>query len=253
MVIENISPAHYISGKLRYGVHDGSLTDYNSSNRASTYGEWIYPDKPRIVKLLGNKNNFPRISVESMDQSTIKRLGMRSTLYHDLVQLSINVWVPYDLVCEVANVATENHTYNTGTNIYELDNLPVSIIGATIDGTKSAGVWSFDRGTDYELIDNDYDGFYDSVSWLGVDTPDDGTVFICSYNRKASSAELCRIIAMDVHNYIRTSWLDWADTDHELYYYKIISSKPVKLDDYGAIERYEMFVTFTGINIGNQI
>ena len=253
MAITNISSAQYISGKLRYGVHNGDLTDYNSGNRASTFGNWIFPDRPRITDLLKNKHNFPRISVESMDHSTIKRLGMQSTQHHDLVQLSINVYSPPNLICEVSNTATEDHTYTTGTDVYEIDNLPVSIIGATIDGTKDAGVWSFDRGVDYELVDNDYDGLWDSVSWLGVDEPDDGTTFTCAYNRKASGEELCRIIAQDVDKYIRENWLTWAESDNELYYYKKISSRPVALDSFENVNRFEIFCTFSGINIGESI
>lgn len=253
MAIENISAAQYISGKLRYGVYNADLTDYNAGNRASTFSAWIYPDRPRITSLLANKHNFPRISVETMDQSTIKRLGMQSTAHHDLVQLSINVWTPPNLTCEVSNTATEDHVYASGTDVYEIDNIPASIIGATIDGTKDAGAWSFDRGTDYQLIDNDYDGLYDSVEWLGVDEPDDTTTFTIAYNRKASGEELCRIIAQDIDKYIRENWITWAASDHELYYYKVTSSRPVKLDNYQNINRYETFCTFSGINIGNSI
>lgn len=253
MSIENISAAQYISGKLRQGVQDGSLIDYNSGSRPSNFTHWIYPDKPRIVDLLKNKSNFPRISIESMADNTINRLGMGSKQYHELVQLAINIWSPRDLVCQVANTSSEDHTFVTGTDDYILDNLPVSIIGATIDGTKGSGVWSFDRGVDYELIDADYDGMYDSVHWLGVDEPDNGTTFTCAYNRKASGDELCRLIAKDVHNYIRTNWIDWVAADQELKNYKVISSKPVAFDESIQINRYEMFVTFSGINIGNSI
>lgn len=244
MTINNISSAQYLSGRLRKGVHDGNLTDYNSANRTSTFGNWIYPDRPRIVDLLTSKNNFPRISVESVDNSTIKRLGMRSIMYHNLVQLSLNVWVPPTLICEISNTSTEDHIYNTGTTIYEIDNLPVSILGATIDGIKDAGVWSFDRGVDYELVDNDYDGLWDSISWLGVDEPDDGTVFTCAYNRKASGEELCRVIAQDINEYIRENWMIWFDEDRLLTYYTVLSSKPVVLDAFENIYRYEIFCTF---------
>lgn len=253
MAITNISPSQYISGKLRYGVHNGDITDYNSSNRASTFSNWIYPDRPRITDLLKNKNNFPRISVESMDNSTISRLGMGSPDYHDLVQLVINIWSPPNLTCEVSNTSSEDHVYTTGTSEYKIDNIPASIIGATIDGTKDAGAFSFTRGTDYNLVDDDYDGLYDSVKWLGVNVPDDATTFTCAYNRKATGAELCRIIASDINRYIRENWLTWLATDHELKNYKVLSSRPIKLDDAQNMNRHEMFITFTGINIGESI
>lgn len=253
MTITNISAAQYVSGKLRYAVHNSDITDYNSANRASTFANWIYPDRPRILDLLKNKNNFPRISVESMDRSELRPLGMQCTMSHDLVQLGINIWSPPNLTCEVANTSSEDHTYTTGTSVYALDNLPISIIGATIDGTKDAGAYSFTRGIDYELIDNDYDGLYDSVEWLGVALPDTGTVFTTAYNRKATGEELCRIITRDVDKHIRENWRTWLAADHELKNYKVISSRPVQLDNYQNINRYEMFVTFTGINIGESI
>lgn len=253
MSITNISAAQYVSGKLRIGVQNGDLTDYNSGSRPSNFTHWIYPDKPRLTNLLKDRNNFPRVSVEHMDENTIKRLGIGSKQYHELTQLAINVWSPPTVVCQVANVATENHTFVTGTDDYELDNLPVSILGAAIDGTMGGGAYQFDRGTDYELIDADFDGFYDSVHWLGVDEPDNGTTFTCAYNRKASGYELCRIIAKDIHNYIRENWIDWVLADQELKNYKVVSSRPVTLDENYNINRYEMYVTFTGINIGNSI
>lgn len=238
----NISAAQYISGQLRKGVHDGSLTDYNSSSRVGE--NFIYPDRPRILDLLKNKHNFPRISVETMDTSTIKRMGMRSTMHHDLTQLAINIWSPSNLTCEIDNIATEDHTYYTGTDIYPLDNIPVSIIGATIDGELLGAPHSFDRGIDYELVDNDYDGIYDSVKFLGVDEPDDDTTFTCAYNRKASGSELVRIIAKDVNDYIREGWQTWFDSDKLLSYFTVVSSRPVKLDAHENIERYEIYCTF---------
>lgn len=242
-----------MSGKLRYAVHNGDLTDYNSANRAATFGNWIFPDRPRLTSLLKNKNNFPRVSVESMDHSTLKLMGMQSTMHHDLVQLSINVYSPPNLTCEISNTATEDHVYATGTTVYEIDNIPASIIGATIDGTKGGVVWSFDRGTDYELIDNNYDGLYDSVSWLGVDLPDDASTFTIAYNRKASGEELCRIIAQDINKYIRENWRLWFEADKELTNYHVVSSRPVALDEYSNVNRYEIFCTFKGINLGESI
>lgn len=252
-MISNISAAQYLSGKLRYGVHNGDITDYNSGNRPSNFTHWIYPDRPRIIDLLKNKWNFPRVSVETMDESTISRLGMGSLQYHELVQLSINVWCPPNLTCQVSNTSSEDHTYALATDYYELDNLPVSIIGAAIDGTKDAGAYSFTRGIDYELVDNDYDGFSESIHWLGVNEPDDGTDFTCAYNRKASGDELCRLIAKDVHNYIRENWITWVAEDQELKNYKVISSRPVAFSPQQNVNRYEMYVSFTGINIGKSI
>lgn len=251
MSIENISVAQYLSGKIRQGYSDGSLVDYNSAARPSNFTHHVYPDRPRIIDLLKNKNNFPRISIELVDNSTIKRMGMRCTQHHDLVQLVLNIWSPPNLTCTISSVSGEDHTFVTGTDDYELDNLPVSITGNAIDGTMSGGAHSFVKGTDYELIDADFDGFYDSISWLGVDLPDNGTDFTVAYNRRASGAELCRIIAKDVHDYIKDNWIDWHDEDQFVNYYRVISSRPVPLDGRQNVNRYEIYCSFKGTDIGD--
>ena len=58
-----ISAQEFISGKLRV-----ALTDYNSTARvaAGLSTNWIYPDKPRIMNISGNKHNFPRVSVTAL-------------------------------------------------------------------------------------------------------------------------------------------------------------------------------------------
>ena len=253
MVINNISASQYLVGKLRKGVHDGLLIDYNAANRANQFGQWIYPDRPKIMKLLNNKNNFPRVSVEQKDLSTIKHLGIRSTLYHDLVQIIINVWTPIDLICEITNISSEDHTYNTGTQVYSLDNLPVSVIGSTIDGFAGGIPYSFTVGTDYNLVDSNYDGLYDSIEWLGATSPDDGTTFTCGYARKAAGEELVRIIGQEIDVFIRENWLIWMDQDHELKNYNVTGSHPVDTDIDININRYEIVCTFKGITIGHQI
>lgn len=241
-----------MSGKIRQGYADGSLIDYNSAKRVGT--NFCYPDFPKITSLLSNVHNFPRISITSQDTSSIgSRLGLGSLDQHQLTQLSISVWAPPNLTVEISNTATESHTYNTGTSDYQLDNLPASVIGAGIDGTKSGAPHSFTRGTDYTLVDADYDGLFDSVRWSGGDTPDDSTSFTCGYSRRANGEELVRIIAQDVNKYIRRNWLTWAEADRVMYYFKIISSKPIKLDDFEQICRFETYCSFSGLNLGEEI
>ena len=245
MTINNLSAAAYLSGKLRQGVHNGDLTDYNAANRTSAYGNWIYPGRPRVTDLLKNKNNWPRISLETADNSTIRRLGMQCDLHHNLVQISINIWAPENLTCEINNVATEDHTYTTGTDTYALDSTPISIIGNNIDGTKDGLSYSFAKDTDYNLSDSDHTGRSDSVTWIG-DHPDNGTVFTCAYSRRAGGEELVRIIAWDVNKYIRKNWQDWFETDVLLSYYKVISSSPINIEN--NINRWEIFCSFKYIS-----
>ena len=64
MADEAITPQQFVSGKLR-----NNITDPNSTNRAAAElsANWIYPDKPRLLALSGNENNFPRIAVTKMN------------------------------------------------------------------------------------------------------------------------------------------------------------------------------------------
>jgi hypothetical protein len=247
MTLENISAAQYLSGKLRQ-----NLTDYNAAHRSSNYGNWIYPDKPLIAKLLADKNNFPRISVEPAGEFSDHRLGQMSADYMDKVTLRITAWTVRDLICDVNSVAAEGHTFHTGTTEYPLTELPVSSIGA-VSGTVSGNPYTFVQGTDYVLTDADGDGFRDSVDWsLGGTDPDDGTNFAVTYARKASGPELARLIIQSIHSYIRQNWrLNWSE--HILFNYRRIGSQPNSLDAQLGVYSHELTIQFDGINIGESI
>ena len=92
MTIDNISLAQYIVGKLRKAVASGDIVDYNAANRVSAYRNFIYPDAPKIEKILKNKNNFPRVSVETLSHSSINEVGMSCTNYEELATLKISIW-----------------------------------------------------------------------------------------------------------------------------------------------------------------
>jgi len=235
--------ASYLSWKIRDAVTSGAIVDYNSAARVGT--NWVYGDKPRITDLLKQKNNFPRVAITNMDESTFKPMGLQCTQHHDITQIAINIYVPPNLTCEVNNVASEGHVYVSGTAAYDLLEQPVSIIGATVDGTLSGSPHSFIRDTDYELT---Y-GLTDKITWISGDIPDVGTTFTVGYSRKAAGANLAQIIGRDIKQLLREQWRNWYVTDKRLTDLKIISSKPVQLDEYQQIERYEIFATFKGINL----
>jgi len=243
IVLNNISFAQYIVGLLRQ-----NLTDYNSS-RSATFGQWIYDDQPKITQLMNNKYNFPRISIETLNQPTIGEMGMGCTEHEQSVSLKITVWSIRDLICTVTTTTDESHTYVTGTDIYELDVLPYSDI-TTVTGTKSSAPYTFIKNTDYQIKDNDSDGFRDSIEWI-ADTPDDTTNFLVTYKRIASTSELCRIIASDINTYLRDNWRDWPD--RKFWSYKLSSSNPINFDENIGVFKYEITVQFSGINIGDEI
>lgn len=225
-----------------------NLEDYNSE-RSGTFGQWIFPDRPMITKLMNNKNNFPRISVETLNMPTIEDIGMGSSEQVQIASLKINVWSVRDLICSVTTTIDESHQYNTGTDIYELDSLPFSDI-TTVVGTRGGVSYVFVKNTDYNPIDDDGDGFRDSIEWI-ADTPDDGTNFLVTYKRNASSSELCRIIAQDINKYLRDNWRNWPD--RKFWGYQLRSSNPVDFDERINVFKYEMTVQFTGTNIGDEI
>lgn len=245
MTLENVSVASYIVGLLRQNI-----TDPNSINRTSTFGNWIFPDSPKIVKLLSNKNNFPRVSVESMSFVTDSEMGMSCTEQLENVNLKITIWSVRDLVCDVKLTEDEKHGYITDTNEYELDNLPTSNI-SMITGSLLGVPHTFLKGTDYQIIDNDSDGYFDSVQWLGVDLPDNGTDFSVNYQRKMSADELCRFIGYEINKYMRDNWRLW--DERIVWDYRKTGAGPIDFDENIGVFKFELTCSFQGINIGDQI
>ena len=244
MTLDRISLAQFITGKLRQ-----NLVDYNTS-RTADYGNYIFPDRPKIVKLMNNKNNFPRISLESVSQPSSTEIGMDCPDMEETGTLRINVWAPLDLICDVKTTSGESHTYATGTDDYTLSNLPFSTI-TMVTGTFGGIPHTFLLGTDYQAKDADSDGFNDNVEWLGANLPDNGTNFEVSYKRTANGTELCRIISQDINKYLRENWRNW--TNVPLWSYKKLADNPIDLDAEINMWHHEIQIQFTGINIGESI
>lgn len=245
MTLENVSLASYITGLLRQNI-----TDPNSVNRTSTFGNWIFPDKPKIVKLLSNKNNFPRVSVESMTFATDSDIGMMCTEQVENMNLKITIWSVRDLICDITSTTAEVHTYTTGTDEYELTDLPTSNI-SLITGMLSSTPYTFTKGTDYQLVDDDLDGQFDSVGWLGVNLPDNGTDFSVSYQRRASTDELCRFIGYEINKYLRDNWRLWSE--RIVWSYRKTGATPIDFDENIGVFKFELTCSFQGIDIGDSI
>ena len=245
MTLTNVSIASYIVDKIR-----NNITDPNSDNRASQFGQWVYPDKPKIVKLLNDKNNFPRISVESVTHATDSDIGMSCTEQIENVNLKITIWTVLDLVCTVVSTSDEVHGYITDTNEYELINLPTSNI-SMVTGQLSGIPHTFLKGTDYQLVDDDSDGYFDSIQWLGIDLPDNGTNFNVNYQRKMSADELCRFIGYEINKYLRDNWRLWSE--RIVWSYRKTGGTPIDFDENIGVFKYELTCSFQGINIGDSI
>jgi hypothetical protein len=246
MTLSDISLAQYINSQLRKAVVAGDLTDYNSASRTSTYGNWIYPDTPMLKKLLGNVNNFPRISVESLSHSTVSEMGMEDSAHLESDTIKINIWSVRDLICTVKSTTNETIVYDATETTYALANLPTSEITEVTDDVPT----TFVRNTDYQLIDSNNSGFYNAIKWLGVDTPSDGADFYVDYNRKAVGAELTRLVAQNLNTYFKT-WRDW--DEKIVWNYQLISSAPILFDEQFGVFRHEIVIKFEGINIGDSV
>ena len=196
-----------------------------------------------------NANNFPRISIETLNQPTINEIGIGCNEHEQTVSLKITVWSIRNLICTITTTTEESHTYETGTDIYLLDVLPFSDI-ITVTGTKDAAPYIFIKGSDYNPIDSDGNGFRDSIEWI-ADTPDNGTDFLVTYKRIASTSELCRIIAQDINTYLRDNWKLWEG--RKFWNYRLLSQNPINFDENIGVFKYEMTVQFAGINIGEEI
>jgi hypothetical protein len=241
-MLTNISFSQYIVGQLRKAIISGDIIDYNLSNRSANYSNWIFPDRPMITKLMNNKNNFPRVSIETLNMPTVGEIGMGISDLEQTVSLKISVWSVRDLICTVKNTVDETILYDPLIDIYELDNLPFSDITAVREG-----LITFVKNTDYQVKDNTGSGMRNSIEWLSGDKPT--TSFDVTYKRIATGQELCRIIAADINKYLR-GWRNW---NENFWSYRLSSSNPVDFDEQIGVFRYELTIQFSGINIGDEI
>ncbi len=160
------------------------------------------------------------------------------------------MWTVRDLICTVVSTLDESHVYDSTASNYNLTNLPVSNI-STVTGIINTLPYTFIKNTDYQLIDSDEDGFYDSLQWLGNDVPDHTSTFYVSYQRKASTDELCRFISYEINKYLRDNWRLWVDIP--IWGYRKTGGNPVEFDNELGVYRYELTCSFSGINIGDSI
>ena len=240
----NISMSQYLVGKLRQAVISGDIIDFNSISRNGT--NYIFPDSPMITKLMGNKNNFPRISLESVSQSSDHRLGQMSDSYLMRETIKITCFSVRDLICSIKTTSDESIEYDPLIDTYELDNIPFSKI-TMVPGTLTGSSHTFVNGIDYVQYDSNFDGFFDSIKWLGNDVPDDATNFLVSYKRVGTAQEIVRIMIQNINEFFRTSWrLGWSE--NKIFNYKLISSNSVDFDESGGLYRFEMVIQFSSFD-----
>jgi len=246
MTDSRVSPQEFITGLLR-----ANITDPNATARAAAglSVNWIYPDRPRLKALVNNENNFPRISVTRMSTSSEGDIGMGGTETEDSVTLLINTYVIKNKLCTVKTVTDESHTFATGTDEYALDETPATNINE-VTGTLSDNPHTFVLDTDYQLIDADSDGRFDTIDWSPAgDNPDDTTAFLVDYVRKLEGDTLAEYLVDSIHIWLRDNWR--TDIVPTMFDYINVRKSPVLDEMSGRVKRCETQIRLSGINIGD--
>lgn len=238
--MNRVFPPEFISGILR-----AEITDVNTSRSSN----WIYPDKPRLLQISANRNNFPRVGiVEMRPPSTVRELGIGGTETEDEVTLGINVYTVKEQLLTVTSTS-QSFTFDVEDSDLSVQLTVEPITTATVTGTVGGVAYTFIKEQDYILIDNNSDGRYDGIQWTtDGDKPDDETSFTVTGIRQLAGEDLSRHLAHTIHMYLRDNWRD--DIAPTLYGYQKLDMNTVPELD-GTIARTELRVKFSGINIGD--
>jgi hypothetical protein len=230
--MSRVSVQERISGVLRQNI-----TDINTERTAN----WIYPDKPRLLAIASNRNNFPRISVTGQPPTTKGEMGLGGTETEDEVSLDITVFTIKDMLLTV-RTDVEEFTYSDE-EVTELSEEPIT--AASITGTKNGEAYTFINIQDYILLDNNGDGRFDSISW--VSAPDSNTSFTVTAIRQLANSDLSEWLAHECHMYLRDNWRDDLP---DLYDYQ--KSNPTTLEELdGQVFKTVMRIRFSGVNLGD--
>lgn len=88
--------------------------------------------------------------------------------------------VDYDGVNKILD---ESITYSSVTDVYALNNSDVIVEGHHTVNIEDASGNTYERGTDFEVIDDDGDDELDSIDWsIGGSSPDDAEDFFVDYS-----------------------------------------------------------------------
>lgn len=221
-----------------------SLISKNLTDYAERSKQWVYPFRPNIRDLMTDKTNFPLVSIEPRNITTQSQLGIGEPDLEERIMFIINVWCnrKYTHTIETWN---EDIIYQTGTTTYPLTNYPCDII-ESVTGWVGGNAYIF-ASSDFEIYDDDDDGYYESVRLIGT-LPDDGTNISVTYAKKEAGAKLASRIAHDIHVVLKDNWM--GELVPTLYDYKRESSNPLDFERELGIMRHSLHVSFNGVDIG---
>ena len=168
------------------GPSDSDLNDkIDEEQPVAVEGTLVRPTNVNIsvtADLSGTASDIDTDFTQSQVDSFIAELGIGEDLITDqLIATIMNS--DSDIVginTLTLKIVDEVHTYQSGTDIYELDKQP--IVTDSVENVEDDSGDSYTNGTDYDEVDNTGGAEQDSIDWsVGGSNPNDGEDFFVDY------------------------------------------------------------------------
>ena len=117
-------------------------------------------------------------AVEEDLRTYVGNLGLGDTYVIDrVIQTIMNADDGIEGIDSLTTTAVDEvHTYQAGTSVYALDRAP--IVAGSVANVEDDSGDQYEKGTDYQEVDDSGDGTPDAIDWsIGGAAPDDGETF----------------------------------------------------------------------------
>jgi len=121
-------------------------------------------------------------AVEEDLRTYVGNLGLGDTYVIDrVIQTIMNADDGIEGIDSLTTTAVDEvHTYQAGTSVYALDRAP--IVAGSVANVEDDSGDQYEKGTDYQEVDDSGDGTPDAIDWsIGGAAPDDGETFTVDY------------------------------------------------------------------------
>ena len=121
-------------------------------------------------------------AVEEDLRTYVGNLGLGDTFVIDrVIQTIMNADDGIEGIDSLTTTAVDEvHTYQAGTSVYALDRAP--IVAGSVANVEDDSGDQYEKGTDYQEVDDSGDGTPDAIDWsIGGAAPDDGETFTVDY------------------------------------------------------------------------